>query len=190
MLNWAFLATKQFYPGNFLCICLSKQGVLSVMLILHVIFGRKEKSSSEPRSPMLLPPWFVHRPEMRLIPGAVEGLEEEQEFSYSTCIPSICSHQDLWVRMRSQNHFWVWVCGIVFKKTYFVVVVVVVFPPCKFVPPSSIPCPLFFYIILYQNKPHFSLLLFLLLLLYFHFLIFLLLLPFFLPFPYFPFASF
>lgn len=60
------------------------------------IMIRKEKSSSEPRSPMLLPPWFVHRPEMRLIPGAVEGLEEEQEFSYSTCIPSICSHQDLW----------------------------------------------------------------------------------------------
>ncbi|XP_063592191.1 uncharacterized protein LOC134769393 [Penaeus indicus] len=57
---------------------------------------RKEKNSSGLRSPKLLPPWFAHRPEVRIVPSVVEDLEEEEYFRYSTCVPSICSHQDLW----------------------------------------------------------------------------------------------
>ncbi|XP_047494976.1 nose resistant to fluoxetine protein 6-like [Penaeus chinensis] len=85
-----------FYEGSYdecMSVASPEQGIRGKYCRITI---RKEKNSSGPRSPKLLPPWFAHRPEVRMIPGAVEGLEEEQDFRYSTCVPSICSHQDLW----------------------------------------------------------------------------------------------
>ncbi|XP_042885590.1 nose resistant to fluoxetine protein 6-like [Penaeus japonicus] len=57
---------------------------------------RKSKSDSEPKSQKLLPPWFMNRPEVRIIPDIIESTAEGTDFGYSTCIPSVCSVEDLW----------------------------------------------------------------------------------------------